>query len=46
MDTILTVVARHGGKDWIMASIVHGVVLDFSVPFWIAIFCPLARANF
>lgn len=46
MDTILTVVVRHGGKDWIMASIVHGIVLDFTVPFWIAIFCPLARANF
>lgn len=45
MDTILSSVARHGGKDWIMASIVHGVTLDFSVPFWIAVFCPLARAN-
>lgn len=45
MDTILPMVARHGGKDFIMISIVHGVILDFSVPFWIAIFCPLAQAR-
>ncbi len=33
-------------KDWLMASIVHGVVLDFSVPFWIAIFCPAGQSQF
>lgn len=46
MDTILPSVIRHGGKEWILPSILHGIVMDFSVPFWIAIFCPLARTNF
>ena len=47
MDTILTVVARHGGKDWIrLASIVHGVVLDFFRAFLDCDILSAGRANF
>lgn len=42
MDTVLGVVMRHGGRQWVLPSIAHGIIMDFSVPFWIAIFCPLA----
>lgn len=42
MDTILGVVMRYGGREWVIPALVHGIILDFSVPFWIAIFCPLA----
>lgn len=42
MDTVLGVVMRNGGRQWVLPSLAHGIVMDFSVPFWIAIFCPLA----
>lgn len=41
MDTTLPVIARYAGRDWIFISIVHAVVLDFSVPFWVIFFCNL-----
>lgn len=37
-DTSLPVIARFSGKEFIFVSIVHGVVLDFSVPFLVAFF--------
>ena len=42
MDTVLGVVIRNGGRQCALPSLAHGVIMDFSVPFWIAIFCPLA----
>ena len=41
MDTTLPGITRYCGKDWLFVSIVHGMVLDFSVPFWVILFCTL-----
>ena len=41
MDTTLPIIARYAGLDWIFISIVHAMVLDFSVPFWVIFFCTL-----
>ena len=41
MDTTLPTVARYSGREWIFVSIVHAMVLDFSVPFWVLFFCSL-----
>ncbi|KAA6306310.1 hypothetical protein EZS27_023552, partial [termite gut metagenome] len=39
MDTTLPVIIRYSGKDFTIASIYHGFVVDFSVPFLVAFFC-------
>ena len=39
MDTTLPIIARYAGLDWILISIVHAIILDFSVPFWGIFFC-------
>ena len=41
MDTTLPIIARYAGRDVIFISIVHAMVLDFSVPFWVIFFCTL-----
>ena len=41
MDVTLPVIARISGKDWVFVSIVHGIVVDFSVPFLVSLFCSL-----
>ena len=41
MDTTLPVITRYCGKEWIFVSIVHAMILDFSVPFWVIFFCTL-----
>ena len=41
MDTTLPIIARYAGRDWILVSIVHAMILDFSVPFWVIFFCTL-----
>ena len=41
MDTTLPIIARYAGRDWIFVSIVHAMILDFSVPFWVIFFCTL-----
>ena len=41
MDTTLPGITRYCGKDWLFVSIVHGMVLDLSVPFWVIFFCTL-----
>lgn len=41
MDATLPVIARYSGKDMTFLAIVHGVTLDFSVPFLVAFFCSL-----
>ena len=41
MDTTLPGITRYCGKDWIFVSIVHAMILDFSVPFWVIFFCTL-----
>ena len=41
MDTTLPVITRYCGKEWIFVSIVHAMIIDFSVPFWVIFFCTL-----
>ena len=41
MDTTLPVITRYCGKEWIFVSILHAMILDFSVPFWVIFFCTL-----
>lgn len=41
MDTTLPVISQNAGPTWIVPSIIHAMILDFSVPFWLTIFCVL-----
>lgn len=40
-DTTLPVIARYAGSAWIFPAIFHAMILDFSVPFWVTLFCSL-----
>lgn len=42
MDTTLPVIARFSGKEFVVVSIFHGFVMDFSVPFLVTFFCRMA----
>lgn len=39
MDTTLPVITRCAGQQWVFVSIVHAMIIDFSVPFWVTFFC-------
>lgn len=39
MDTTLPILARVCGTPWTLPSVAHAMVLDFSVPFWVTLFC-------
>lgn len=39
MDTTLPVISRYAGSEWIFPAIISAIVLDFSVPFWVTLFC-------
>ncbi|MEG1585716.1 MAG: lysine exporter LysO family protein [Bacteroidales bacterium] len=39
MDTTLPIITRYAGKQFVVLSIFHGVVVDFSVPFLVTLFC-------
>ncbi|MBR6468396.1 MAG: lysine exporter LysO family protein [Desulfovibrio sp.] len=41
MDTTFPVLVRTLGMDWAFVCILHAIVLDFSVPFWVAFYCSL-----
>ena len=41
MDTTLPVISRFSGKEFVVVSIFHGFVVDFSVPFLVTFFCKL-----
>ncbi len=41
MDTTLPIMAKTLGPRWAFVSVLHAVVLDFSVPFWVLLFCSL-----
>lgn len=41
MDVTLPIISRISGQQWVFASIVHGIVVDFSVPFLVPLFCAL-----
>lgn len=39
MDTTLPIITRVCGKDLVFVSIIHGILVDFSVPFLVSFFC-------
>lgn len=41
MDTTLPVITSVSGKEFVILSIYHGFVVDFSVPFLVTFFCSL-----
>lgn len=41
MDTTLPIITRTSGQQFVVVSIFHGFVVDFSVPFLVTLFCSL-----
>ncbi len=41
MDTTLPIITRTAGQRFVVVSIFHGFVVDFSVPFLVTLFCSL-----
>lgn len=41
MDTTLPSITRYCGPQWIFPALVHAMVLDASVPFWVTLFCSI-----
>lgn len=41
MDTTLPVITRYSGKDLVFVAIFHGIVVDFTVPFFVTFFCTI-----
>ena len=41
MDVTLPVITRASGQEWVFVSIMHGVVVDFSVPIFVPLLCSL-----
>ena len=39
MDTTLPIITRYSGKDLVFIAIFHGAVVDFTVPFFVTLFC-------
>lgn len=41
MDTTLPIITRYSGKDMVFIAILHGILVDLSVPFLVSFFCSL-----
>lgn len=41
MDTTLPIITRYSGKDMVFIAIFHGIIVDFTVPFFVSLFCSL-----
>ena len=41
MDTTLPIITRTAGQQFVVISIFHGFVVDFSVPFLVTLFCSI-----
>ncbi len=41
MDTTLPIITRYSGKDLVFVSIFHGIIVDFTVPFFVSFFCSM-----
>lgn len=41
MDTTLPIITRYAGKEFVVISIFHGFLVDFTVPFLVTLFCSL-----
>ena len=41
MDVVLPAITRYSGKEMIPVDILHGILIDFSVPLFVSFFCSL-----
>ena len=41
IDVTLPTITQYSGREWVFVAIVHGVIVDFSVPFLVSFFCSL-----
>ena len=41
LDTTLPIITRTAGQQFVVVSIFHGFVVDFSVPFLVTLFCSI-----
>ncbi|MFI3322463.1 MAG: lysine exporter LysO family protein, partial [Rikenellaceae bacterium] len=41
MDTTLPIITRFSGEEFVVLSIFHGTVVDFTVPFLVPFFCSI-----
>lgn len=41
MDTTLPIITQYSGQQYVIVSIFHGFLVDFSVPFLVTLFCSL-----
>ena len=41
MDTTLPIITRCSGQKFVIVSIFHGLIVDFSVPFLVTLFCSI-----
>lgn len=41
MDTTLPVITRYSGKDFVFIAVLHGILVDLTVPFAVSLFCAL-----
>ena len=41
MDTTLPIITRYSGQNYAIISVYHGIVVDFTVPFLVTMFCSL-----
>lgn len=41
IDVTLPTITQYSGREWVFVAIVHGVLVDFSVPFLVSFFCAL-----
>lgn len=41
MDTTLPIITRYAGKEYVVVSVFHGFIVDFSVPFLVTFFCSI-----
>ena len=41
LDTTLPIITRSSGEDFVLISLFHGFLVDFSVPFLVTLFCSL-----
>lgn len=41
MDTTLPVITKYSGTDYVIVALFHGMIVDFSVPFWVSFFLTL-----
>ena len=41
MDVVLPAITRYSGKEMIPVAILHGILIDFSLPLFVSFFCSL-----